>query len=155
MVEHAPPWPKQGPASYFPSIEKKYGRSIAEWQQIIGPGGALEFCQEAQRRGAVRMLGLTSHQRPLAAEWARSGLLDMLMIRYNAAHRGAEREVFPVTDARGVPVIAYTALRWGAPGLRCFVGAEAGRLGRPLKRPGRRGAGPAYLCSPGRGPSLC
>lgn len=25
----------QGPASYFPSIEKKYGRPIAEWQQLI------------------------------------------------------------------------------------------------------------------------
>ena len=25
----------QGPASYFPSIEKKYGRPIAEWQQVI------------------------------------------------------------------------------------------------------------------------
>lgn len=25
---------KQGPSSYFPSIEKKYGRSIAEWQQV-------------------------------------------------------------------------------------------------------------------------
>jgi hypothetical protein len=24
-----------GPASYFPSIEKKYGRSIAEWKAII------------------------------------------------------------------------------------------------------------------------
>ena len=36
------------------------------------------------------------------------------MIRYNAAHRGAEREIFPVTDAIGMPVIAYTALRWGA-----------------------------------------
>ena len=24
-----------GPASYFPSIEKKYGRPIAEWQAII------------------------------------------------------------------------------------------------------------------------
>jgi hypothetical protein len=24
-----------GPASYFPSIEKKYGRPIAEWQQLI------------------------------------------------------------------------------------------------------------------------
>ena len=33
--EQAPPWPKQGPASYFPSIEKKHGRSIAEWQKII------------------------------------------------------------------------------------------------------------------------
>jgi hypothetical protein len=35
MADQAPPWPKQGPASYFPSIEKKYGRSIAEWQRII------------------------------------------------------------------------------------------------------------------------
>lgn len=25
----------KGPASYFPSIEKKYGRPIAEWQQIV------------------------------------------------------------------------------------------------------------------------
>jgi len=37
-----------------------------------------------------------------------------LMVRYNAAHRGAEMEVFPVADARGLPVVAYTALRWGA-----------------------------------------
>ncbi|NYZ17742.1 DUF4287 domain-containing protein [Azospirillum sp. RWY-5-1] len=27
--------PVKGPASYFPSIEKKYGKSIAEWQAII------------------------------------------------------------------------------------------------------------------------
>ena len=26
----------KGPASYFPSIEKKYGRPVAEWQQLIG-----------------------------------------------------------------------------------------------------------------------
>jgi len=39
MIEQAPPWPKQGLASYFPSIEKKYGRSIAEWQQIIAGCG--------------------------------------------------------------------------------------------------------------------
>ena len=25
----------KGPASYFPSIEKKYGRPIAEWKAII------------------------------------------------------------------------------------------------------------------------
>ena len=36
------------------------------------------------------------------------------MVRYNASDRGAEREVFPVTDSLGVPVIAYTAQRWGA-----------------------------------------
>ena len=27
--------PVKGPASYFPSIEKKYGRSIGEWQELI------------------------------------------------------------------------------------------------------------------------
>ncbi len=25
----------QGPASYFPSIEQKYGRPIEEWQELI------------------------------------------------------------------------------------------------------------------------
>lgn len=39
MVEQSPPRPKQGPASYFPSIEKKYGSSIAEWQKIISDCG--------------------------------------------------------------------------------------------------------------------
>ena len=27
--------PIKGPASYFPSIEKKYGRPIAEWQPLV------------------------------------------------------------------------------------------------------------------------
>ncbi|MFD3546306.1 DUF4287 domain-containing protein [Streptomyces sp. NPDC058655] len=27
--------PVKGPASYFPSIEKKYGRPIAQWQELI------------------------------------------------------------------------------------------------------------------------
>ena len=39
VVEQPSLWPKQGPASYFPSIEKKYGRSIAEWQKIVAACG--------------------------------------------------------------------------------------------------------------------
>lgn len=91
-----------------------YVEEPGEWAELSGPGGALSYCRAAQRNGAVRRLGLTTHQRPLAAEIARSGKLDLLMLRYNAAHRGAEREVFPVTDALGMPIIAYTGLRWGA-----------------------------------------
>jgi predicted aldo/keto reductase-like oxidoreductase len=91
-----------------------YVEEDGEWQEIIGLGGALEYCRTAQLAGKVRLIGLTTHQRPLAAQAARSGLLDTLMIRYNAAHRGAETEVFPVTDARELPVVAYTCLRWGA-----------------------------------------
>ncbi|HEV2214818.1 MAG TPA: hypothetical protein VGR64_05975, partial [Terracidiphilus sp.] len=58
--------------------------------------------------------GLTTHQRKLAAECAREKKLDLLMVRYNAAHRGAEQDVFPVTERLGLPVVVYTAQRWGA-----------------------------------------
>ncbi|TXM96649.1 DUF4287 domain-containing protein [Methylobacterium sp. WL103] len=30
-----PTEPMKGPASYFPSIEKKYGRPVSAWQQIV------------------------------------------------------------------------------------------------------------------------
>lgn len=30
----------KGPASYFPSIEAKYGRPIAEWKELIRGQGA-------------------------------------------------------------------------------------------------------------------
>lgn len=100
--------------NYVDVLTFYYVEELAEWQEIIAPGGALEYCQAARRAGLVRWLGLTSHQRPLAAETAKTGLLDMLMIRYNAAHRGAEHDVFPVTDQLGMPVVVYTCLRWGA-----------------------------------------
>ena len=45
VPEMSPPWSKQGPSSYFPSIEKKYGKSIAEWQSIIAKVGDLKHMQ--------------------------------------------------------------------------------------------------------------
>jgi aryl-alcohol dehydrogenase-like predicted oxidoreductase len=98
---------------YIDVLTFYYVETSEEWRRLTGPGGAFAYCRDAGRDGVIRHLGITSHQRPLAAEIARTGLLDALMIRYNAAHRGAEREVFPITDALALPVIAYTALRWG------------------------------------------
>lgn len=99
---------------YVDALTLYYVERPEEWEAIAAPGGALEYLRDAKRDGAVRRVGVTSHQRPLAARMARSGLLDLVMVRYNAAHRGAERDVFPVTRSLGLPVIAYTALRWGA-----------------------------------------
>ena len=36
----------------------------------------------------------------------------MLMIRYNAAHTGAEEDVFPVTSELAMPVVTFTGVRW-------------------------------------------
>ncbi len=91
-----------------------YVEAASEWHQIIAPGGALQYCEEVLAAGMVRLLGVTSHQRRLAAQMAESGRLDLLMFRYNAAHRGAESDVFPTTTALGMPAVVYTCLRWGA-----------------------------------------
>lgn len=45
MTEPPSPWSKFGPESYFPSIEKKYGRTIAEWQKIINECGLEKHMQ--------------------------------------------------------------------------------------------------------------
>jgi aryl-alcohol dehydrogenase-like predicted oxidoreductase len=91
-----------------------YVESEREWNQIVATDGAIEALIEAKEQGLVRSIGLTTHQRPLAAQWAESNRLDMLMVRYNAAHRGAEIEIFPVTDRLRLPVTCFTCLRWGA-----------------------------------------
>jgi predicted aldo/keto reductase-like oxidoreductase len=91
-----------------------YVEEEREWEEICGPGGAFQSLDKARGRGQVRVVGLTTHQRALGARWAESGKLDLLMIRYNAAHRGAEQDVFPATDRLGIPVVAFTAQRWGA-----------------------------------------
>ena len=45
MADETTQWPKVGPASYFPSIEKKYGRSISDWQSIINGCGLEKHMQ--------------------------------------------------------------------------------------------------------------
>jgi aryl-alcohol dehydrogenase-like predicted oxidoreductase len=99
---------------YIDVLTIYYVEEEGEWEGITSPEGSLRYLRDAKRDGTVRRIGVTSHQRPLAARMAESGLLDLIMVRYNAAHRGAEQDVFPVTQRLGLPVIAYTALRWGA-----------------------------------------
>jgi len=65
-----------------------------------------------RQSGLVRAVAISTHERPLAAELAREGALDALMIRYNAASRGAETEIFPQLPESHPAVVAYTATRW-------------------------------------------
>ena len=61
--------------------------------------------------GMVRAIGVSLHDRQRAGKLALDSPLDMLMIRYNAAHRGAETETFPYMKDNGV--VSFTATRWG------------------------------------------
>ena len=61
----------------------------------------------------VRAVSISCHDRKLAGQLAADGALDCLMIRYNAAHRGAEMDIFPRLAAHDPGVVSYTATRWG------------------------------------------
>jgi aryl-alcohol dehydrogenase-like predicted oxidoreductase len=63
--------------------------------------------------GMVRAIGVSIHDRKRAGKLAEDSPLNMLMIRYNAAHTGAEQDIFPHLAKRKPAIIAYTATRWG------------------------------------------
>jgi aryl-alcohol dehydrogenase-like predicted oxidoreductase len=65
-----------------------------------------------RREGKVRAVGTSIHDRPRAGRLAEDSALDLLMIRYNAAHPGAERDVFPHLARRRPAIVAYTATAW-------------------------------------------
>lgn len=69
--------------------------------------------RELTEAGKVRAIGFSSHDRVMAERLAREFGPDVLMVRYNAAHRGAEREIFAPLGDDLPGVIAYTATRWG------------------------------------------
>lgn len=71
-----------------------------------------EELADLRRDGRVRAVAISCHDRKFAGELAASGEIDAVMVRYNAAHPGAEQDVFPYVSAHGTGVISYTATRW-------------------------------------------
>ena len=76
------------------------------------PESVREEMVRFREEGKVRAIGISTHDRKLAGRLARDGALDLLMVRYNAAHRGAETDIFPYLKAHDPGIVCYTATRW-------------------------------------------
>lgn len=75
-------------------------------------GAVQEELLRLKEEGKARAVGVSIHDRPRAGRLAEDSILDVLMIRYNAAHPGAETDVFPHLARRRPAVVAYTATSW-------------------------------------------
>jgi aryl-alcohol dehydrogenase-like predicted oxidoreductase len=74
----------------------------------------MDRVEKLRARGLFRYLAISSHERPMFPRFAADPRFDVLHIRYNAAHAGAEKDVFPSMPAENRPgVVAYTATSWG------------------------------------------
>jgi predicted aldo/keto reductase-like oxidoreductase len=78
------------------------------------PQSVIDSALKLKEKGLIRYLGITSHNRNIFPALFEENLFDIFHIRYSAAHRGAETEVFPYLQGTNQPgVVSFTATRWG------------------------------------------
>jgi aryl-alcohol dehydrogenase-like predicted oxidoreductase len=72
----------------------------------------VDWTLELKRKGIVRAIGMTTHNRSVVVPLAKDGMLDFFHIRYNAVHRGAENDIFPFIQEMGPGLVTFTATSW-------------------------------------------
>lgn len=105
------------------SVEKALRRLGTDYADILFLGWyggmpwrrVLDRSRDLIEAGLVRHLGVTGHNRRFHGELIRrdDSPFDVQMIRYNAAHRGAEQEVFADLPDPRPGIITYVATAWG------------------------------------------
>jgi aryl-alcohol dehydrogenase-like predicted oxidoreductase len=84
------------------------------WHNKVPAKRIIDKAMAMKEKGLVRYLALSGHNRSLFPRLAETDIFDLFHVRYNAAHRGAEQEIFPhIQGETGPGVVSYTATRWG------------------------------------------
>jgi aryl-alcohol dehydrogenase-like predicted oxidoreductase len=95
---------------------KKLGLEFADilllgWRNKPLKEKLLEHAVQLQKQGMFRVLGVSGHNRPLFPQLAQDPRFGLFMLRYNAAHRGAEEDIFPYLPEERPGIVAFTATR--------------------------------------------
>jgi aryl-alcohol dehydrogenase-like predicted oxidoreductase len=88
---------------------------LGMWNKEVSPG-IFDQAFQLRERGLVRAIAVSTHNRPQAAAIANhNGNVDVLHVRYNAVHPGAERDIFPKLPAPEARpgIVTFTATCWG------------------------------------------
>jgi aryl-alcohol dehydrogenase-like predicted oxidoreductase len=111
-----------GHQNFRQTLEKRlrqFGTDYIDVYMLLGaikPEHFSESMREEFNRfraeGKIGNVGLSTHNRKFAGELAAKNAVDVMMVRYNAAHRGAEQEIFPNVKPNNPGIISYTATRW-------------------------------------------
>lgn len=87
---------------------------ILGWHNRPPAPGLVRRAQAIKAKGLCRFLAMSGHRRRLFPQIAAGGTFDLFHVRYNAAHRGAEKDIFPHLKGDDRPgMVSYTATRWG------------------------------------------
>jgi aryl-alcohol dehydrogenase-like predicted oxidoreductase len=83
------------------------------WNRPVPPR-ILDAARKLNDRGLVRFLGVSTHKRAFVPQIAAERDFDVIHFRYNAAHAGAETDIFPHLPGADRPgMVSFTATSWG------------------------------------------
>jgi len=86
---------------------------LGMWNKPVPPR-ILDAARQLKQRGLVRFLAVSTHERMLVPAIAAANDFDIVHFRYNAAHPGAEKDIFPHLPAVNRPgLVSFTATSWG------------------------------------------
>ena len=85
-----------------------------QWDQVRGPGGAMEAMNKAKEEGKIRHISVTSHNPDLALDLVRSGLFETLMIPYNYLTPKPAEKLLPLCQELNVGTIIMKPFGGGA-----------------------------------------
>jgi aryl-alcohol dehydrogenase-like predicted oxidoreductase len=85
---------------------------LGMWNRPVSPR-MLDAARRLKDRGLTRFLAVSTHQRRRAPEIAAASDFDVIHFRYNAAHPGAEQDIFPHLAPNWPGLVAFTATSWG------------------------------------------
>lgn len=95
-------------------IDIFYAEYVSPEDSLADVEKALETLSQWKKDGTIRYVGVSTHDRQLAGDLAESESVDVLMHRYNMAHRKSESTALSRAMNANVPVVAFTCTRWGS-----------------------------------------
>jgi aryl-alcohol dehydrogenase-like predicted oxidoreductase len=85
---------------------------LGYWSRPV-PRRILDACERLKERGLIRFVGVSTHNRTIVPQLVASGGIDLVHVRYNAAHRAAETDIFERLPPRPRPaIVSFTATSW-------------------------------------------
>ena len=87
---------------------------VLGWHNRRPSSGLVKRARVMKAKGLCRYLAMSGHQRRLFPQMDADRHFDLFHVRYNAAHRGAQEEIFPHLQGDDrLGIVSYTATRWG------------------------------------------
>lgn len=87
---------------------------LGMWNKDV-PSKIMDAARQLRERGLVKHLAVSTHNRAQAVKFANNPDIEVIHVRYNALHPGAERDIFPQLKHQDERpgFVSFTATSWG------------------------------------------